>query len=92
MDLGPKTRSRMGQGCSLRAAWMALQTRSGDSGMSMWRTPRCATASTTAFWTAGVEPIVAYSPIPFTPSGLLGVGVSVCEVSKLGSSAALGMP
>ena len=48
----------------------------------MWRTPRCATASITAFCTAGVEPIVAASPMPLAPSGLSGVGVSVECTSK----------
>ena len=46
----------------------------------------------TAFWIAGVEPIVAASPMPLAPSGLIGVGVSVECVSKLGISAADGMP
>ena len=45
----------------------------------------------TAFCTAGVEPIVPDSPMPFAPSGLSGVGVSVFDASKLGSSAALGI-
>jgi hypothetical protein len=58
--------------------------------MFRWRTPRCASASTTAFCTAGIEPIVPASPIPFAPSGFIGVGVSVDAASKLGSSAALG--
>ena len=57
----------------------------------MWRTPRCDNASTTAFCTAGVEPIVADSPIPFAPSGFRSVGVSVFDVSKDGRSAALGI-
>ena len=55
--------------------------------MSMWRTPRCDSASTTAFCTAGVEPIVPDSPMPFAPSGLSGVGVSVfarLEARQLG--------
>jgi hypothetical protein len=38
-----------------------------------------------------VDPIVPASPIPFAPSGLSGVGVSVFDASKLGSSAALGI-
>ncbi len=38
--------------------------------MSMCRTPRCATASMTAFCTAGVDPMVAASPMPLAPSGL----------------------
>ena len=46
----------------------------------------------TAFCTAGVEPIVEASPMPLAPSGLSGVGVSVERTSKLGSSAAVGMP
>jgi DNA-binding NarL/FixJ family response regulator len=73
------------------ASRMARHTRSGVSGMSMWITPRWATASMTAFWTAGVAPIVPDSPIPLTPSGFSGVGVSVRWVSKAGSSAADGI-
>ena len=73
------------------ASWIALHTRSGVHGMSMWRTPRWLTASTTAFWIDGVEPIVPDSPMPFAPSGFSGVGVSVLVVSKLGNSAAVGM-
>jgi hypothetical protein len=64
----------------VEASAIARHTRSGVAGMSRCRTPRCASASTTAFWTAGIEPIVPASPIPFAPSGFLGVGVSVCEV------------
>ena len=59
--------------------------------MSRWRTPNGANASTTAFCTAGVEPIVPDSPIPYAPSGLSGVGVSVLLTSNDGSSAALGI-
>ena len=70
---------------------MARQTRSGVRGMSMWVTPRCETASTTAFWTAGVDPTVPDSPIPLTPNGFSEVGVSIRWVSKAGRSAALGM-
>ena len=40
------------------------------AGMSTWRTPRWASASTTADCTAGVEPIVPDSPTPLAPSGL----------------------
>ena len=42
----------------------------------------------TAFWVAGVEPIVPASPIPLAPSGL-AAGVSLVSSSKLGSSAAV---
>ncbi len=66
---------------SAGASWIARHTRSGVRGMSMWRTPRWATASTTAFCTAGVDPIVPDSPIPLAPRGLRGVGVSVWAVS-----------
>ena len=45
-----------------------------------------------AFCTAGVEPIVAASPMPFAPNGFSGVGVSVDTTSNMGSSAAVGMP
>ncbi len=74
------------------ASRIAAHTRSGVHGMSMWRTPRWARASMTAFWMAGVEPIVDASPIPLAPSGLSGVGVSVERASNIGSSAADGNP
>ena len=46
----------------------------------------------TAFCTAGVEPIVPASPMPFAPNGLSGVSVCVCTASIAGTSAALGTP
>ena len=49
----------------------------------MCRMPRCDSASTTAFWTAGVDPIVPDSPIPLAPSGLFGLGVSVVAALAL---------
>src|SRR5581483_9526783 len=69
-----------------RCSWIARHTRSGRSGMSMCRTPKGRSASTTAFTTAGVEPIVAASPMPFAPSGLTGVGVTVWSVTNAGRS------
>ena len=39
----------------------------------------------------GSSPIDPASPIPFTPSTFTSVGVSVVEVSNVGSSAALGI-
>jgi hypothetical protein len=45
-----------------------------------------ASASITAFCTAGVLPMVLASPMPFAPSGFSGVGVSVLCTSKLGNS------
>ena len=65
-------------------AGVASQMRSGEQGMSMWRTPRWLSASTTALCTAGVEPMVPDSPMPLAPSGLRGLGVSVLWASKLG--------
>ena len=82
--------SRHGSASPRRAASIAAHTRSGVHGMSMWRTPRCDTASITAFWIAGVDPIVAASPMPLAPSGFSGDGVSVDRTSKLGISAADG--
>jgi hypothetical protein len=70
---------------------MARQTRSGLTGMSMWRTPRWAIALITAFWTAGPAPIVPPSPTPFAPSGFRSVGVSSGTVTSAGSSAAVGI-
>ena len=52
------------------ASRMARQTRSPFAGMSTCRTPNGASASTTAFCTAGVAPIVPDSPIPFAPEGV----------------------
>ena len=46
--------------------------------------PNGLSASSTALTTAGVEPIVASSPIPFAPSGFSGEGVSVRAVSYSG--------
>ena len=52
-----------------RAGPAASHTRDGVSGMSACRIPNGANASTTAFTTAGGEPTVADSPIPFAPIG-----------------------
>ena len=50
-------------------SWRMVQTFWGVSGISMWRTPRCHKASTTALAIAGGAPTVADSPTPFAPSG-----------------------
>jgi hypothetical protein len=68
----------------------ARHTRSGVAGISMSVMPRVAKASTTAFITAAVEAIVPVSPTPFTPSGFVGLGVSVLPSSNDGTSAAEG--
>src|SRR5689334_22933072 len=69
---------------------ISCQTFSGRTGMSMCFTPYGDNASTTAFTTAGVAPIVPASPTPFTPSGLTGEGVSVRSVSNQGICEAFG--
>ena len=56
---------------------MASHTRAGVHGMSMCVTPKGASASTTALTTAGGEPTVADSPMPFAPIGWCGDGVTV---------------
>ena len=58
--------------------------------MSMSVTPYGASASTTALITAGGEAIAPVSPTPLTPSGFVGLGVSVRSSSNEGSSAADG--
>src|SRR4030095_16650639 len=67
-----------------------FHTFSGVIGMSMCRTPRCASASTTALAIAGGAPTVADSPTPFAPSGWCGDGVTVLSVSQFGVSIAVG--
>src|SRR5947208_7851621 len=69
---------------------IARQTRSGVAGMSMLVTPRADSASTTALITAAVDAIVPVSPTPLTPSGFVGLGVSVLPSSNDGNSAADG--
>ena len=58
--------------------------------MSMSVMPYGDRASTTALMTAGVEAIVPVSPTPLTPSGFVGLGVTVRSTSYDGSSAADG--
>ena len=65
---------RLGAGAQ---SCIARQTFSGVSGVSRCSTPKGRSASITALTTAGVEPMVAASPIPLTPSGFTGVGVTV---------------
>ena len=70
---------------------IALHTFSGLAGMFMCFTPNGASASITAFITAGDAAIVPVSPAPFTPSGLVGEGVTVRSVMIDGSQSAVGM-
>ena len=86
--LGEVVVERRGDHCL--ASSIARQTLSGVVGIPMSVTPRCESASTTAFTTAGAAAIVPVSPTPLTPSGLVGLVVSVRPSSKLGTSAADG--
>ena len=43
-----------------------------------------------ALATAGAEPMVPASPMPFAPKGFSRVGATVRSVSKVGSMGALG--
>jgi hypothetical protein len=81
---GSATRNPRNAACS-----NAAQTRIGVVGMSRCLTPRADSASTTALCTAGVEPMVAASPIPLTPNGFRVVGVAESMSSKSGSSVAV---
>src|SRR5262249_19327829 len=67
-----------------------FQIFSARTGMSMCVTPNGARASTMAFTTAGVEPIVPASPTPLIPIGFTGDGVTVRSSSSVGRSWALG--
>ena len=58
-------------------SWRIAHTFGGVIGMSMLRTPRCHSASTTALAIAGGAPTVADSPTPLAPSGWCGDGVTV---------------
>src|SRR2546425_1247730 len=69
---------------------IACQMRAGRSGMLRCPTPTRRSASTTALTIAGVEPIVAASPMPLAPIGLWGVGVTVWSVVNEGRSSARG--
>src|SRR3989454_5773787 len=68
-----------------------FQIFSDRSGMSICVMPNSASASTTAFTTAGVDPIVPASPTPLTPSGFTGDGVTVRSSSNSGKSCARGI-
>ena len=61
--------------------WLACQTRSGVAGIWIFSAarprPAWSSASTIAFITAGVAPIVPSSPTPLTPSGLSAHGIEV---------------
>src|SRR5437763_15550212 len=60
-------RDRLVGAAPVDAARIAAHTRCGEAGMSMSVTPNGASASTTAFITAGVDAIGPASPMPFPP-------------------------
>ena len=76
--------------CRDRAAWSRATTRAADTGVSVTRTPKGASASSTAFAIAAGGEIAPPSPSPFTPRGLRGDGHSRCTVSISGRSSAFG--
>ncbi len=60
------------------ASSIARQTLSGDAGMSRSVTPKARARRSTALTiVAATEAIVPVSPTPFTPSGFVGLGVTV---------------
>ncbi len=59
--------------------------------MSMLRTPKWATASTTALTNAAGPPTQPHSPIPLHPIGWWGDGVHTSYSSKCGVSQAVGI-
>src|SRR5262245_2482777 len=71
--------------------WIARHSRSGVAGISMWRMPRCESASTSALATAGMAPTQPASPAPLTPSGLVRVGTGLLLTSTALMSVARGM-
>ena len=64
---------------------------SAVSGVSRWRTPKLASASSTALATAAGAGTVDTDPIPFAPSGLVGDGTSSVSRMSGGTSCAFGM-
>src|SRR6202035_2715674 len=80
------------EGCRdhARASWMSDQMRSGRAGISTCLMPNGERASTTALITAALAAIVPASPMPLTPSSLVGLGVTVRSSSNMGISAMVG--
>src|ERR1700693_1242086 len=72
------------------ASWICFQSRSGLAGISTCLMPRGASASHMALMTAMELAIVPASPMPLTPSSLVGGGGIVRPSSNIGNSLALG--
>ena len=67
-----------------RASRIARQMRSGVVGISTWRTPNSASASTTAFTATASAGVVPPSPAGRMPSGWVVDGTSLMCVTKFG--------
>ena len=74
-----------------RASWICFHNRSGLAGMSTCLMPSGVSASVMALMTAALAAMVPASPIPFTPSSLTGVGVTVLSSVMVGISLAVGI-
>src|SRR6266508_86182 len=73
-----------------RALWITSQSRVGDMGSSVIRTPRGPSASLTAFAITAGTVIELDSPSPLEPSGVSGEGETTCAMSMTGASEAVG--
>ena len=74
----------------LLASRIAAQSLGAVKGMSMWSIPSGASASITAFATAGGAQLQPASPTPLTPKGWKGLGVTVSPRMSGGMSLARG--
>src|SRR5690606_15078734 len=81
---GPRVLKSAGNHCATLPLLRTFHIFSGVRGISSSLTPNGFSASMTALTTAGVAAIVPVSPIPLTPRGLTGEGVSVKAVSNFG--------
>src|SRR5260370_25458956 len=72
-----------------RALSISFHSRSGLAGMSTCLIPKGARASQMALMTAALAAIVPASPIPLTPSSLLGLGVTLRSSTISGISFAV---
>ncbi len=75
---------------ALRAALIAVQTLCGLAGIGTSCTPSPESASTTPLMIVDAAPMVPASPMPLTPSWLVGDGVTVWPVVIDGTSLAAG--
>src|SRR3979411_438108 len=64
---------------------------SGVAGMSTSLTPNGDRASSLAWMTVTLDAMVPASPLPLTPSGLVGLGVTVAANSNDGMPGAVGI-